>query len=60
MVGPRPRVLLTPPLVIRVLHPVTTIFIFNIVLPYNDIYGSVQSIAYATLHLAYRRPTPQL
>jgi hypothetical protein len=49
MVGPRSRVLLTLPLVTRVLHPVTIIFIFNIVLSYNDIYGSVQSIAYATL-----------
>jgi hypothetical protein len=49
MVGPRPRVLLTPPLVICVLQPVAIIFIFNIVLPYSNFYGSVQSIAYATL-----------
>jgi hypothetical protein len=55
MVGPGPRVLLTPPLVIRVLHSVTIIFIFNVVLPYNGIYRSVQSTAYSTLLLAYRR-----
>ena len=30
-------------------HPVTVIFIFTIVLPWNVIFGSVQSIAYATL-----------
>jgi hypothetical protein len=35
-------------IVICALHPVTIIFIFNIVLPYNDIFRSVQSIAYAT------------
>jgi hypothetical protein len=45
-------------IVIRALHPVTIIFIFNIVLPYSVIFGSVQSIAFATLFLAYC-PTPQ-
>jgi hypothetical protein len=34
-------------------------FIINIVLPYNDIFGSVQSIAYATLLLAYCHPMLQ-
>ena len=34
---------------IAIRHPVTIIFIFTIVLPQNVIFGSVQSIAYATL-----------
>jgi hypothetical protein len=45
--------------VCRALHPVTIILIFNIVLPYNDIFTSVQSIAYASLLSAYSRPKPQ-
>jgi len=36
-------------IIIRVLNPVTIIFFFNIALPQNVIFGSVQSIAYATL-----------
>jgi len=34
---------------IVICHPVTIIFIFTIVLPQNFIFGSVRSIAYATL-----------
>jgi hypothetical protein len=34
---------------IAIRHPVTVVFIFTIVLPQNVIFGSVQTIAYATL-----------